>query len=227
MADAGSYRESHTDTGRGRRYDRFYATDPWVKFLWFREQQVLEDILHTYFAGGEVNLLDFACGTGRIAGFLESRVATAVGVDISEPMLEAARQNLKRTELISADHTRDPVLQGRRFNLITAFRFFTNAEPELRREALKGLVPLLAEDGCLVFNNHRNRSSPTMVLGHAVQTRPAGPHIRVMSIAEMRNLVAPFGLEMVKVVLKAGFVHARGGEGKIKESALSDHVGMS
>lgn len=206
MAGVVSYRQSHKDKGRGQVYDRYYATDPWARFLWWREQGVLQDILETYFAGREVHLLDFACGTGRITGFLEGRVATSVGVDVSESMLEAARVNLKRTELIRADITRDKVLRGRKFNLITAFRFFANAEPALRRAALKALVPLLTEDGCLVFNNHRNRSAPMMMLGFLLRDIRSHTNLRVLSVAEMRNLASAVGLEVISIY-PIGFCH--------------------
>lgn len=190
-----SYIDSHTAQDKGRQYKEHYDTDLWYRSLWLREQKVLKDIVETYFAGRPIHLLDFACGTGRICGFLEPWVADAVGVDASQSMLDIARQNLKRTELIQADITNDPVLAGRKFNLITAFRFFLNAEPSLRKAALRAIVPLLDSDGLLVFNNHRNQTSPLVRLkyGRRHKTR------NFMSMQEMREMVNEFGINIVKI----------------------------
>lgn len=190
-----SYTDSHTMQGKGAQYNEHYGTDRWYRSLWLREQQVLKDFVETYFNGRQIHLLDFACGTGRICGFLEPYVIDAVGVDVSQSMLEIAKQNLKRTELIRADLTNEAVLIGRKFNLITAFRFFLNAEPSLRKAALRAIVPLLAPDGYFVFNNHRNRTSPLVRLkyGRRHKTR------NFMSMREMHEMVNEFGLEIVRI----------------------------
>jgi predicted TPR repeat methyltransferase len=190
-----SYTDSHTMEWKGAQYKEHYDTDRWYRSLWLREQKALKDIVETYFKGRQIHLLDFACGTGRICGFLEPWVADAVGVDVSQSMLDIAGQNLKRTKLIRADITNQPVLAGRKFNLITAFRFFLNAEPALRKAALRAIVPLLATDGLLVFNNHRNRTSPLVRLkyGRRHKTR------NFMSMREMREMVNEFGLNIVRI----------------------------
>lgn len=127
-----SYRDSHTEEGKGAIYDEHFKTETWRKILWNQEQYVLDSFLDTYFKNRAVNLLDFACGTGRIAGFLENRVETCTAVDVSKAMLDEAKKKLQKTKIIQADLTKNNVLEGRKFNLITAFRFFLNAEPGLQ-----------------------------------------------------------------------------------------------
>ena len=202
-----SYRDSHTYLAKGAEYERHYETQAWDRFLWSREREILLEILTKYYADRDVHLLDFACGTGRITSFLEDHVTTSTGVDISDSMLAIARQKLKRTEIIEADITADNVLKPRQFNLITAFRFFLNAEPELRLMAMKELVGLLAEDGTLVFNNHHNLGSPWIKLLHTrhLQKNPEGI-FNVMSISQMKNLVESAGLEIVDL-FPVGFFH--------------------
>lgn len=202
-----SYRESHTYAAKGAEYERHYETQAWDKFLWSRERDILLEILTKYFMNRDVHLLDFACGTGRIASFLEDRVTTSTGVDISDSMLAVARQKLKRTDIIEADITMDNILKPRQFNLITAFRFFLNAEPELRSVAIKALADLLTEDGALVFNNHHNLGSPWIKLLYARhrQKNPQGI-FNVMSIEQMKNLVESAGLEIVELY-PVGFFH--------------------
>ncbi len=197
-ASVSSYRDSHKATEKGASYDRGYRR-PWEDFLWSRERHALSKILDRGFPDQETHLLDFACGTGRITEFLEHRVSTSVGVDVSTSMLARAKPKLKRTELIQADLTRGNVLQGRRFNLITAFRFFLNAEPELRLEAIKILSSLLTEDGCLIFNNHHNLGSPYWALANLRTRARSGSGCRVMSIRQMHELARAADLEIVEI----------------------------
>ena len=202
-----SYRESHKYAGKGAEYEDYYQTDAWEKFLWSREREIILAILDKYFADKNIHLLDFACGTGRIAAFLEDRVKTSTGVDVSVSMLEIAKKKLSRTEIIEADITTEDILKGRKFNLITAFRFFLNAEPELRSAAMRALAGLLAEDGILVFNNHHNLGSPWVRLLHRRHLRKSPNGIfNVMSLEQMTELAEDAGLEIVEIH-PAGFFH--------------------
>ncbi|MHC4171159.1 MAG: class I SAM-dependent methyltransferase [Planctomycetota bacterium] len=106
-----------------------------------------------------------------------------------------------------ADITTGDALKGRKFNLITAFRFFLNAEPELRSAAMNALSGLLAEDGILVFNNHHCLGSPWIRLLHRRHLRKNPNGIfNVMSIEQMTELVDGAGLEMIELH-PAGFFH--------------------
>ncbi len=194
-----SYRDSHTKEGKGAIYDEHYATIPWRKYLWNQEQNVLSSFLDTYFNDKKINLLDFACGTGRITSFFESRVESSTAVDVSKTMLDEARKKLKRTELIQADLTRNNILNGQKFNLITAFRFFLNAESNLRIQAMKTLVSLLAEDGYIIFNNHNNKTSPLIWPRYIFHNKIRKRNINFMSIYEARNLAKKVGLKIVRI----------------------------
>jgi SAM-dependent methyltransferase len=191
----GSYINSHKKPGKGESYDEHYATNSWYRFLWSREQIALNSFLEEFFKNRQINLLDFACGTGRIIGFLENRTTIAVGVDVSEQMLEITKHKLTRAKLIHADITKQNVLKGQKFNLITAFRFFLNAEPNLRKAALEALVPLLDKNGYFVFNNHRNQNSPFVRFKY---NKCHGKR-NFMSMQEMRDMVSQAGLEIVKI----------------------------
>ena len=127
---ASTYSDSHTKPGKGREYDEYYGSDPWARYLWSREQEVLAQALAEFLGARSVRALDFACGTGRICSFLETRVASCSGVDVSEAMLAEARAKLKRTTLHRANLMEaSPPFEKESFDLITAFRFFVNAEP--------------------------------------------------------------------------------------------------
>jgi ubiquinone/menaquinone biosynthesis C-methylase UbiE len=200
-----SYRNSHKYEAKGAEYEAYYQNKSWQRFLWSREQEIILKILEKYFAGKDVHLLDFACGTGRITQLLENRSKTSTGVDVSGSMLAVAKEKLKRTELIEADITVANVLKPGKFNLITAFRFFLNAEPELRSAAIKELADLLDENGCLVFNNHQNSGSPWIRLRYRhYQKKNPEVTFNVMSIKQMDKLVEEAGLQIVEIY-PAGF----------------------
>jgi ubiquinone/menaquinone biosynthesis C-methylase UbiE len=202
-----SYRESHKYQSKGAEYEEYYQNKVWQRFLWSREQEILSRILDKYFTGRDVHLLDFACGTGRITEFLENRVKTSTGIDVSDSMLAVARKKLKRTEIIEADITAGNILKPRKFNLITAFRFFLNAEPELRSAAIGTLAELLDEDGYLVFNNHQNSGSPWIKLRYAHYRKkdPEGIY-NVMNIKQMKKLFEKVELQIIEIY-PVGFFH--------------------
>lgn len=199
MRKVTSYRDSHTEEGKGAAYDEHYRTEVWRKILWNQEQYVLNSILDTYFRNRTINLLDFACGTGRITSFLENRVETSTAVDVSKTMLDEAKKKLKRTKIIQADLTKNNVLEGRKFNLITAFRFFLNAEPGLRTEALQVLVSLLSKDGYIVFNNHKNKTSPLVWPKYFYHNKIRKSNVQVMSHSEIKELARQAGIEIIRV----------------------------
>jgi len=202
-----SYRESHKYEGKGAEYEAYYQNKSWQRYLWSREREIILRILEKYFTGRDVHLLDFACGTGRITELLENRVKTSTGIDVSGSMLAIAREKLKRTEIIETDITAENVFKPRKFNLITAFRFFLNAEPDLRSAAIEALAELLDEDGYLVFNNHQNSGSPWIKLryAHYRKKNPEGT-FNVMSIEQMKKLAEGAGLKIIKIY-PTGFFH--------------------
>jgi ubiquinone/menaquinone biosynthesis C-methylase UbiE len=124
------YRDSHKGTGKGASYNKSFREFPFRSVLWEMEQQFLLRIVENFTENTDVNHLDFACGTGRIVGFLADHVKSSVGIDLSDSMLAIAQKELPNTELIKADITTSDVLNDRTFNLITAFRFFSNAQPD-------------------------------------------------------------------------------------------------
>ena len=140
--------------------------------MWKIEQRILDRVLDQIHGeqATEIAYLDFACGTGRVLAFVSARTVSASGVDISEAMLIVAATSAPKAELISADITLgNSPLAGRVFDLITAFRFFPNAEESLRTEAISALSACLKPGGRLILNNHRSRSSLRQRLGRSVR----------------------------------------------------------
>ncbi len=154
-----SYRDRFCDAAEASSYDNDeYSEGTYPTLVWRIEQAFLHNLVSELRRNvDEIHYLDFACGTGRILSFLEPMVDHATGVEISESMLARAAQKVRSATLIRGDITRNPGLVSQGYDLITAFRFLLNAEPDLRLAALRQLAAMLRNDrSLLVFNNHIN-----------------------------------------------------------------------
>lgn|GEM_PF-953457 len=193
------YTDSHTAPDKGAQYEEYYRTDRWNAWLWEREQAVLGRVVTTRCGPRCADALDFACGTGRVSSFIAPMVRTLVGVDVSEPMLAEARHKLSEVEFVLGDIVADPDILGeRRFDLVTAFRFFVNAEPALREAAMQRLASLMRSDGLLVFNVHHHNGSPYVKLVKWHERR-RGRVYNSMSLGEIRALVEKAGLRVAEI----------------------------
>jgi hypothetical protein len=139
---------------------------------------------------------------------LEAEAETATGIDVSASMLERAGQKCRRATLIRTDITaRSTPIEGR-YDLITSFRFLTNAEDGLRSRALEGLRERLKDDGTLIVNTHGNPWSHRAVLlpyhwaKDAAQGRPLFGYL---SNRQARRLLHGAGFRIRKVI-GMGFV---------------------
>lgn len=187
------YRHSHTAVGKGEDYEENFKSFSWRAYLWGREQAVLRELLSANHLGKKH--LDFACGTGRIMGFVEQFGLVSTGIDVSRSMLKKCREKMPKATLIEADITSPIRPDLSDFEIITAFRFFPNAEEQLRVEVLTALRPLLTDEGILIFNNHKNSSNLYYWFAKII-----GKEKRSMSVAEVRNLVTACGFTVKRVV---------------------------
>lgn len=152
---ATSYRSSHLD--KGEDYDRDLSRG-FGQYMTVREHEILGRVVARLFPRGVPAYLDFACGTGRITRHMEGMAAQAWGIDVSPNMLRTAGSKCSRAQFILADATQD-ALDLPPLDLVTAFRFFPNADDPLRHAALDAIHRLLKPGGYLILNNHRNSSS--------------------------------------------------------------------
>lgn len=150
------YRESHL--ARGATYDQLLAEEPFSRYMTVVESRLLGTLIPSLFPNGVARYLDFACGTGRMTQVIAPFARDSVGVDVSASMLEAAQKKLPATRFVAADLTREDVDLGK-FDLISSFRFFGNAQQELRVAVLRALQKRLSPAGYLVINSHRNPHS--------------------------------------------------------------------
>lgn len=198
----GDYRTFLQQEDRAKRYEQKYSGDSHENRVWYLEQGYLDELIERHLGDRPIRYLDFACGTGRVIAFLEPRVRSSTGIDVSASMLELAASKVADSTLICGDPTADPGLIPGPYDLITAFRFFLNAQDELREAALRALHGALADDGLLVFNIHGNRWSlrlPGVLVRRYVLRQTSPNRLNSLSFPKMRRLLARQGFRVVEV----------------------------
>ena len=137
---------------KGKDYHLKFNKFPGRKIIWDLEKKTINQFIARW---KKDNHLDFASGTGRISKLLEKKFKNQYLLDSSFKMLKYAKSILKNSIIINKDFTKIKSL-NKKFDIVTAFRFFPNAEPKLRKKAFKFISSHLTEDGIFIFNNHRN-----------------------------------------------------------------------
>ncbi len=141
-------------------YDRIVRSKH-IQLIYTLEKQVLERVF-AEMGSRDKSLMDFACGSGRWTCVWEDYFANALGVDVSEQMISVARDKCHKAEFLVTDITSDDVdstLEGRTYDVITAFRFYKNAQESLRQSATKALPKYLKDGGLFIFDLHLNTFS--------------------------------------------------------------------
>src|SRR5687767_532003 len=193
------YRTSHVGAESwAQDYDaKLFAPGSFDAAMWERERLLIDRVVQQH-VPRRGSYLDFACGTGRVLSYVEPHFRAAVGLDISDTMLAVARERVPDATLVQADATRNPAaLQHRRFDFVTAFRFFLNAQPSLRDAAMAFLVTTLRDESSrLLFNVHGNRHSTRALL--AAKAMITREQFASMSVRDSIELAARHGLEVVE-----------------------------
>lgn len=179
------YSESHQ--GKGNQYDENFRTRTGRKLMYQWESKLIRR-----YSEIAKKHLDFACGTGRITKVSNSPIK--LGIDISESMLTVARQTCSTSEFRCGDFQKI-LREDEKFDIITAFRFFPNADSDLRDRVLSKLKEHLSPGGHLIFNNHRNFWSLSMILFRFAFFKygQAG-----LSHKQIKSLCAKHGFKIVK-----------------------------
>ena len=200
------YSERFQDSAAVADYEsKEYGAGSYSSRIWQMQRPVVEKIIADFRTKqtGAVRLLDFACGTGRVIATLEPLVDAAEGVDISPNMVAVAREKCRRASLRVGDILTQPELLSGKFDVITAFRFLLNVEPEVRRGVLKKLRGVLrAPDGLLIVNVHGNSRSlrhPAIVWRRRRErSEKTGAMLNEMSPSETKQLLADSGFQIVR-----------------------------
>lgn len=191
MAD---YRQSHLE--KGADYDEDIADGSFNSFMTEREAVLLPRLITELFPDTPPKYFDFACGTGRITSLVERHARESWGVDVSASMVAEAAKKCARTRFVIRDITKQ-ALDESGFDLATAFRFFGNAQDDLRRAVFRAVSGHLVEGGYFVFNNHRNAGSTRAWL-----QRAAGRYEdhADLDLDKLKALMAPAGLRVERTI---------------------------
>jgi len=193
------YRDSHTGPDKGKSYQKVFTEMKYERYIWSLEKKILNEIIKKYLVNKkQIRYLDFACGTGRIINFLEENMFESIGVDVSESMLNIALETVKKSKIIKADITKKNIFNDNYFDFITAFRFFLNAQQELREDALNVISNILKEDGYFVFNIHLNKTSIYFrVACLYCKIKGLDSEINAVSVKEVNQLIEKTGLQII------------------------------
>ena len=117
----------------------------------------------------------------------------STGLDISKEMIEVAREKVKKSDLVVGDFLEEPDIIDSNYDLITSFRFFLNAEPELRETVMKSLAFRLRDDKSRLIFSVQGNSQSFRRLSIAFRTWKGEQH-HEMSFREVCRLVENAGL---------------------------------
>lgn len=155
------YSTSHLHAGSA--YHARFRDRPGRAAMWELEKDLIKKIFTDL---APRRALDFATGTGRIVSELEQSLPDCEfhGIDISQDMLATARAECRRTAFHEMDGRQALDNFGKEsFDVVSAFRFFPNADPSLRNEVAEQISGLTKRGGHVILNNHRNFWSTSYV----------------------------------------------------------------
>jgi SAM-dependent methyltransferase len=206
-----NYRDKFKCLADALDYDeREYASSGVSNIMWEAEKHLLNKIVAVFGLSSEkMNYLDFACGTGRVLGYLAPQMGRSVGIDVSDQMLALARRKVGNVDLICKDIANESVgeVEGI-YDVITAFRFFSNAEDSLRDSAIAGLARRMHSNSILIANTHTNPLSYKLATWPYHQLRKMVGreiHARYLTAAKLCALFQRGGLKPI-AVLGCGYI---------------------
>jgi SAM-dependent methyltransferase len=179
-----------------------YASTSYSSLLWAIQRPVLRGWLErAREQQAAPRHLDFACGTGRITRLTEEVFDQVDGLDISEEMIDRARQQCAKAHFYVGSVLDDPDLCRGPYTSITTFRLILNLDASLRLPILRRLHTRLAPDGTLIFNIHGNTHSlrqPAILwkrLRHPPERR-GNLMLNSMSDRQVRELLREAGFQV-------------------------------
>lgn len=178
-----------------------YKEKSYDSFLWSIQYPFLRKLVSEFVKNkttAQLKHLDFACGTGRIIGDISDIFSNSVGIDVSSSMIKIARGKYPDCEFRVGDILKDPEIAEYDYDVITAFRFFLNAEPDLRKSIIKDLSSRLKNsNSLLIFNIHGFQKS---IRTFAKFFHKEDVIFNEMSYREVMDLINHGDLEVIQVL---------------------------
>ena len=156
-----------------RTWEHFGKTNPYFAvstFDKFKNEHLDESALREFFDSGEAFIervwkeietnfetdflpqkaLDFGCGVGRLTLAMAKRCGQVTGIDISEKMLELARNNVDRMNLENVNFVKSEVDCAKdigEFDFIQSFIVLQHIKPKIGEAIFFKIVKMLAQNG--------------------------------------------------------------------------------
>lgn len=113
---------------------------PWKEFADFKE-----------YIKKENNILDLGCGNGRLIDFLKDFDIKYTGTDISDKLVEVAKENYPKNNFIIGDFLKLPFGKETFDTVFSIASFHHIPSTELRLESLEEIKRVLKKDGYLLI----------------------------------------------------------------------------
>lgn len=197
-ATGSSYRQSHQTAGYGRFYDDTMFSGYFGGVWRDEERPALRTWLREARRDGATHAIDMACGTGRITEVVAEELPNVLGIDISTEMLAQAALRCAGVPFLERDITREGVADLEPVDVATAFRFFMNAEPDLRDAVIDCLHAVLRPGGVLITNVQCNAQAPAGLV-QRFRRRVLGHGVHTMSVAELTDLLGAHGFTVERI----------------------------
>ena len=205
------YRECHLQDNAAQGYRDVYTAGYYAAQWQQLEQPWLGRLFTELKSGGASRMLDIACGQGRISLLGAKYFRRVCGIDISPAMLARAQQFLANDPALSAANVTFEVgdvqtyIADELFDVVTAFRFFLNAEDNLRLDGLRCARRNIAPHGTFIANVHVAASSPLALFYGVANTaqRMLGKRSsdvrNAISLGSLRKMFAAEGFRINRV----------------------------
>lgn len=192
-----SYRTNHQSKNYGNLYNKTYE-DGYYFHQWEKlEKPILKNIFSDLSCTYKT-YCDFACGTGRILSFAEQFFEKTYGVDISSEMAVHAKTRCTKSEIFVEDITKNNI--DLHADVMTSFRFFLNAEPSLREEALQAIRKILNDRGVFICNVHMNRKSILGCVYECINKITGKKLYNTLTEKEITSVLEKNGFEVERVI---------------------------
>ncbi len=152
-------------------------------------------INHYFDRGGTI--LDLPCGTGRLLQAYQAGEFEVTGGDISNEMLDVARERFKSNPLFSFERCDAEALDfsDNAFDYLVSFRLMCHLPAEIRRTVL--LEMLRVTKKVLVLNYHFDVNTPLLLFNKMFRSHLCSPYPLIEK--ELRQDLASLNVEFCEI----------------------------
>jgi len=199
MNTAPSYKakEHYRNTEVAKSYDGERFSTWYGRLAHAIEANALASAASKYFQASGT-LLDIPCGTGRLFPVLLSAGLRVTGGDISEEMLEVARQKFAGNSLVSFQKidAEKMAFPDKTFDYVTSYRLMCHLPPEVRTRVLNEMIRVCKKT--LVINYHVEAYTP-LYLFNSLFRKHMAISFALKKEALRRELSAKPDVELVEI----------------------------